>query len=359
MASTSAQGEQSISSLPGPSVGVGPVGSTPNDFHRRIFIGPMPEKVIAHTEGQGKKAKLTVGSVLSFSFDNQNEHTKADKTEEVTQILKENAFRFFVHHGGNPDEWDDEEEQNLIEHMSKLWKESDWGQIWSRRHHRRKHDPQGANSRWFGKSFEVGSLLGMNVMHDADHIVNKSLKTGSERVSSKRSHSHVDPDGHSTSAARSTTSGMETFSTPRSSFMALPESDGVQPKESGSPVLNEATEAGSSTSSRTGLLLKTRAETTNSGTPQRTIEIIPQSEVQQSSLVDPKGKARMVHYNEDTDGLTPTPTPASGPVPPETVLQRTKDTVDPNTSLAATLAREPTSGSSEDLIWGDVVLRGD
>lgn len=353
MASTSTQREQPASPLQ--NLSLGPTG-TPKDVHRRIFIGPMPEKVIAHAEGQGKKAKLTVGSVLSFSFDNNHEVGRADKTDEVTRTLKENAFRFFLHHGGNPEEWDEDEEQNLIEQMTKLWKESEWGKLWSHRHHRRKNDPQSANSRWFGKSFEVGNLLGMNVMQEGGHLINKSVKINSETGPSRLS--QVDTDVLSTSAPR-TSSGIETFSTPRSSFLGVVSAaDDVQLKEAESPLLNEGTEHDPSpTSSRTALLLKTRVDTTSSGTPQRTIEIVSQNAVPSSSEVDPKGKVRMVHYDDDSGSMNPAPVP--GPAPPEAVLRRTKDTVEPNTSLAATLVPEQSPDSTEDLIWGDVVLRGD
>jgi len=68
-----------------------------------------------------------------------------------------------------------------------------------------------------------------------------------------------------------------------------------------------------------------------------------------------KGKAK-VHYADATEVLVPT----SSPRPPQEVLERTPSTVDPNTSMAATipfdsLSRSP---SPSELQWGDVVLRG-
>ncbi|KDR82730.1 hypothetical protein GALMADRAFT_844524 [Galerina marginata CBS 339.88] len=302
----------------------------PASHVRRMFVGPMPEKVIARNESQGKKPKLTLGSVLSLGTGAYNVgDDTSDKSEEVERVLKEHALRFFLHHGGKAEDWGDEEEQNVVDDLKNRWKESEWGKLWDRRHHRRKNDPQ-TTGNWFGTSFEVGSLLGMNMMNGQEHNQDKAAPSTQKPESSKVP---VDDNDASNSLAPT---GPETFVTPRSSFN-VSRSEQVD-LNSGQPTEPSLENQGtidipsSTASSRIGLLRSNSV-----------------GDVAQPSDTA-KGKARMVHYADSANG-------ASAPLAPEAVLDRTASTVDQNTSLAATVPDEPSKDLDGEFQWGDVVLR--
>jgi len=297
--------------------------------HRRIFIGPMPEKVIAHTEAQGKRTKLTIGSVVSFSLAADNAHN-TDRREEVSRVLKDNAFRYFLHEGGKPENWGTEEEEGTVNELLKRWKESEWGQLWTRRHHRKKEEHQ-VHDHWFGTSFEVGTLLGVNVLQGNEHLKTKAAVSRPLRSI---------PTDVAVSESIPPT-GQETFVTVPSNFsLAIPRINSpVQQTGESLAVSPENREYASSptpASSSTGLITRGDLD----GRPK----------------LDSKGKAKVVRY-EDLSSNFSTTTP--GPASPQDVLERTKNTVKPNTSLAAAITTESRASSLSELQWGDVVLRGE
>lgn len=126
------------------------------DVHmrRRFFIGPMPEKVVTDCERKG-------GS--------QGE-------ESVRRIVRLHAFNFFVRAGGKPEDWDDDQEINVVREIMSQWHLTEWGKILSRK---KKPTPQ---SRWVGGSFEIGNLLGLNVLQQPSH----NLSTPSRASSTHR-----------------------------------------------------------------------------------------------------------------------------------------------------------------------------
>jgi len=311
--------------------------------HHRIFVGPMPEKIIAHGESQGKKKKINIGSVLSLGFDTEAEGSSVghgDKSEDVSRVLKENALRFFIHRGGNIEDWGEEAEQNILEDMVKHWKESEWGQLWHRRHHRRKKEPQRVD-QWFGKSFEIGNLLGLNMMEESGHLTERSQPL----PSSREPEPVVAPDAAIASnlSVYPTTATGQTFVTANSEF-----SENVLPEESripeSSPQAGAQTGSSSPASSHMGLLQKQRdIEARAPGPSSKNVG------ASLLSIADTKGKAK-VHYS-DTSVARST---SQRPVPAEEVLSRTKDTVERNTSLAATV----TEDADQNFRWGDALLKG-
>ncbi|KAF8158329.1 Pleckstrin homology domain-containing protein [Crassisporium funariophilum] len=337
----------------------------PDMVQRRIFVGPMPERVISQTEAQRKRTKLTIGSVFSLSLDADKPHN-LDKTEEVSRLLKEHAFRFFLHEGGNPEDWGEEEEQNVVDELLKRWKTSEWGQLWLRRHHHRKGDSQNTSTSWFGTSFEIGTLMGVNILQGKEHI-----KTLSVHPPSKVSE---DAGSYIVSQTRAATgAGQEPFVTVASipvpsTSRSKVKSDSIKPDLS-----VDQQELPTPASSMTGLLPPQPPFPSSTGdnvpfdnlgqanreTPVRPIGYTKVSGTStqmggQSSAIA-KGKAKAVHYADSYDQGSTT----SLPVPPEQVLQRTHSSVDPNTSLAASFipVTPTTSPTPSDLQWGDVVLR--
>ncbi|KAF9565683.1 hypothetical protein CPC08DRAFT_629344 [Agrocybe pediades] len=315
---------------------------------QRIFIGPMPEKVVSHHELQGKKKKITIGSVLSLGFDADDDATipvgRGDKTEDVSRVLKENALRFFLHRGGDIADWGEEAERHMLNEMMNHWKESDWGQLWHRRHHRRKRDSR-TESQWFGKSFEVGNLLGLNFMEEHGHLSDRS-----RLLPSNREPEPVVPRDatliSNMSMYPTSTTGLQTFVTANSEFAqvipSIPNAH-TAPADSATQAYTY-TASLSTASSQTGLLQKQRDDAIEgyaATQPSLRLPLVSSSA---------KGKAK-VQFSE-TNARQSDP---REPVPAEEVLSRTKNTVDANTSMAATVT--PVENPEPEFRWGDIVLK--
>ena len=326
MASTSNKGEgPSTSNQPLPEPSDKSIPSSNDVAHRRIFIGPMPEKVIAHTEAQGKRTKLTIESVFSLSLDKDNAHNP-DKREEVSRVLKDNAFRFFLHEGGKAEDWGAEEEEGTINELLNRWKESEWGILWTHRHHYKKKEQQG-DDHWFGTSFEVGTLLGVNVLQGNEHLKTKAAtlkSTPTDIVSDS-----VAPIGKS--------SVTSPFNVPPVIPQTIPPDQQNDHTHATSLENEESVGGPTPASSSTGLIAR-------------------QADSNGHLRVDVKGKAKVVRYGDSSTNVSDAP---PGPAPPQDVLARTRSTIEPNTSLAATIANETTVSSPIELQWGDVVLKGD
>jgi hypothetical protein len=309
---------------------------TGNVNQRRIFIGPMPESVLARIEGQSRRSKLTIGSMFSLNADADQQHHRGDRSEEVTRLLKDNAFNFFLHEGGNADDWREGDEQDMVDELVQRWEDSEWGQLWRRRHQRQSETQPSATNRWFGTSFEVGTLLGVDILQSQGHLNTSSALSG------------VVASGDPPTTA---------FETAPSTIPQGPETVQVQEKMNYPvsstpllPVTTPATERDPLHEAQSEVLLN-RPSVLNDGP-----KFLSETSAGQHSKANMKGKAK-VHYSNTLKDLGPS-TP--GPAPPEEVLERTKATVDPNTSLAATIVPDsPSSSTSSDLRWGDVVLRGD
>ncbi|KAF8650148.1 hypothetical protein AX16_005383 [Volvariella volvacea WC 439] len=116
----------------------------------RVFIGPMPEKVVHLKEAAAKQCRHGIFSAATTA--------EEDERECVRHMLKDHARAFFLSRGGREENWDENEEQNALEEMSQCWHDSDWGTAWRQR---RKHVHK---RRWVGGSFEVGNMVGVNVL---------------------------------------------------------------------------------------------------------------------------------------------------------------------------------------------------
>ncbi|KAH0586318.1 hypothetical protein H2248_007565 [Termitomyces sp. 'cryptogamus'] len=123
-----------------------------HDNHRRIFVGPMPEKVISHTEKQQTEQGVS-----------QPTSQGDERRDEISEIIKRNAFSFFIRQGGRPEDWGEDEEHNVVEEMFRRWRDSEWAHIWRRR---REKEAVTQPSHWVGNSFEIGQFLGVNILKD-------------------------------------------------------------------------------------------------------------------------------------------------------------------------------------------------
>jgi hypothetical protein len=119
--------------------------------HRRLFVGPMPEKVISQTQLQGRSNRRR-----GWFYTSSETPTSDEVDASMSRAIKDHAFKFFLHHGGKAEDWGENEERNTTEDMIRRWKSSEWGKIWSR-----KEKLQ--SSRWVGSTFEIGSFLGVSL----------------------------------------------------------------------------------------------------------------------------------------------------------------------------------------------------
>jgi len=282
-------------------------GSRNHHAHRRIFVGPMPERVIAQKEQELRRrqsirtpASMRLGSVFSLnSAQSKPAEPQLEEERDIKDFIKDNARRIFAREGGNADDWGEEEEERWGDEFVKRWEESDWGKLWRQREEEKRTSNAGT---WLGTSFEVGVIMGVAVA-DGEPAAHDRASRASETRSRDIQPVLQHHDSLAASQDYVTTHEMLTPLSESGSYAAAP--------------LTPIT-------SRTGLLPVSSSPT---------IRITRADSI--GSKDKGKGRARVVQYadlptlDETSALLTP------GPAPPGEVLGRTKDTVDPNTSLAA------------------------
>ena len=295
----------------------------------RVFIGPMPENVVAHTEAEVKKQKTE--GLLSLSFDSDE---APDKSDDVSKIIKAHALSFFLHHGGKKKDWGEEQEQSVADEMLKRWKSSEWSHIWRHRH--KAKTELGQTNHWVGGSFEIGRLLGVDIFRGVS--IDEISKAGRASTSGAQS---------TAAASKTGTEGeQQTFATAPSRFSVNGDSAAASGSGNGFHDGPSATPATSSTR----LISSLSKQTDAIGAPGPSVQRTPTSLLRGKSDIDPKGKGKqkMVRYASNT--------PPTQPVPPRQVLERTGSALEATSSAAASLS--PSLAVSDDVQWGDVVFRG-
>ncbi|KAJ7069875.1 Pleckstrin homology domain-containing protein [Mycena amicta] len=123
-------------------------------LQKRIFVGPILEKQLEAAVQKGKKRLPRFGSA-----DVGDAH--------ISQFIKDHAFAFFIQQGGTEEDWD---EQGVREEMLRRWRESEWG-LFRRKQNADKHAKL---PKWIGSSFEVGNILGVNVLQEQAESIRAS-----------------------------------------------------------------------------------------------------------------------------------------------------------------------------------------
>jgi hypothetical protein len=353
------------SAMPSPSITVTPAGPqkpTKSGYHvhRRWFLGPMPDKWLS---GTGKQAKST----------------SADD-ESVSQIITDNAFHFFIHSGGQKEDWGENAEMGVKEEMMRRWSDTEWGRIWRKKLEGKEKENK-ESKRWIGASFEVGEFLGVNILDEGRTISLKTKRstqsTASDAASSLAPLATFPDTIHSNNSDIFTKESLEPNSirnfhlpqpptSPDDPFSAGP-SDPVPtlgtfvlPKIVSSENLkNAATSLAPErtlppnhddvASSTIGLLGPPLTPKKISTELLRPIFRSPSSPGMMSDDDTPasknKGKAKLVYF-------APPSTP--GPAPASEVLERTGSEVDVTSAGAAV----DSSPQGEEIQWGEVVMRG-
>jgi hypothetical protein len=125
----------------------------------RIFIGPLPERVLSNA--QHSVAKHVKGPRRLFGF-NQSRQTPTENDEPVEELINHYAYAFHLKLGGSEGDWDEERENSVKYEMFRRWGESPWGRLWRGR----KDSPNASHARWVlpndAGSFQVGDFLGLD-----------------------------------------------------------------------------------------------------------------------------------------------------------------------------------------------------
>ncbi|KAF8208836.1 hypothetical protein K438DRAFT_1917210 [Mycena galopus ATCC 62051] len=282
-------------------------------LHKRVFIGPMPEKVVPLADpapGKGKKKRRL--------------HFGDDEDGHISQIIREHAFAFFIQEGGNEEDWEETREQSVRDEMLRRWRETEWGAIWSR--HQSK-EPRQALKRWIGGSFEVGNILGVNILQEPAESIRERMSSRSARSASGK------PGASSSNFPLSLDEGASMFLTPgdgATSFFA--------PEAPGASILRPTLTAGDEDSGR-------RAQSDFTARP--TLEITtPQVRSDTHVAVIGKERERAVHYAQSPVRDDPEDSPA----PPSEVLERSPSQLPATSALAMSTPDAPKQS-------GDVMIR--
>ncbi|KAF5382546.1 hypothetical protein D9615_002957 [Tricholomella constricta] len=334
---------------PPPSIAVSAPDDTPpdprhHDAHRRVFVGPMPERVISQTEAHIQKKKEKRGIFRSVSAN--------EPWDDIPEIIKQNAFSFFIREGGRPEDWGEDEERTVVEEMFRRWMSSEWGNIWRHRRQKKAAAQNRQTSHWVGGSFEIGRFLGINILRETESTRERlSMASGSaRRISTTDTHDRPPVTGSST--------GHETFITAPSTSNLIPPISRLKPDPGHSEMGNSNSIVGSLLGSSSTSLLRPALERINEESSKARTEVVsrptfkpPSFAALSDSVVpaDRKGKARLVHYADISHEETP--------APPSEVLERTGHESLQDTSAGATAAAVPESPSPPSLDWGDVVMR--
>jgi hypothetical protein len=290
----------------------------------------MPEKVVPLADaasGKGKKKKRRIR--LGSSDDD-------DEEGHISQIIREHAFAFFIQQGGNEEDWEETREQSVRwawtgsqdliltkyylvvrEEMLRRWRETEWGTIWGRRQSKGKEPKQA--KRWIGGSFEVGDILGVNILAEPAESIRERMSNRSARSASQKP-----PAASSSHLPLSVDEGVSAFFTPEegaTSFFA-PEPPGgstLRPTLSVGVAENDVRRAQSDFAARPTLELST-------------------AQVKSDSHVPGIGKQRerAVHYAESPVREV------DSPAPPSAVLERSLSQL-PDTSAQAMRTPDPPS----------------
>ncbi|KAI0248578.1 hypothetical protein BJV78DRAFT_1332004 [Lactifluus subvellereus] len=166
--------------------------------------------------------------LLSFT---QTQRSLSNEDEPVNELINQYAYAFYLKLGGSEEEWNEEQEINVKDEMSRRWSESAWGRLW----HRRKDTgvSNASQARWVlpneAGSFQIGEFLGLNTYAEP--------APRSPRFAAADTGSLFNRAGPSTSQVRlddpSMTTG-DTFVTARSHISPEPEPY-TAPSRSGSP----------------------------------------------------------------------------------------------------------------------------
>ncbi|KAJ6508926.1 Pleckstrin homology domain-containing protein [Mycena sanguinolenta] len=287
---------------------------TGSHLHKRVFVGPLPEKAVPLPDAAPGKGKKKRRLRLGPADDEEDGH--------ISRIIREHAFAFFIQEGGKEEDWEETREQSVREEMLRRWRETEWGAIWGRR----EKEPK-ASKRWIGGSFEVGDILGINILQEPAESIRERMSNRSARSASRKT------DASSSYQYLSMNEGASTFFAPdqSTSFSAAETPGGsiLRPTLSVGAVNDEGRRVQSEFAVRP------------------TLDTTPQVKSDSHLPAIGKERERVVHYaqspvRDDSEG---------SPAPPSEVLERSPS------ELLATSAEAMSTPEPPKQLPGGVVMR--
>lgn len=104
----------------------------------------MPEKM------------LSVSSVVGDAI----RRADANENDSLSRAMDSHAFHFFMLQGGKLANWNDDTRAHVRTNLIRSWRENDWVRRFQRRSGAADRHP----TRWSGCTFEIGNLLGVNIL---------------------------------------------------------------------------------------------------------------------------------------------------------------------------------------------------
>ncbi|KIJ64487.1 hypothetical protein HYDPIDRAFT_111813, partial [Hydnomerulius pinastri MD-312] len=318
----------------------------------RFFIGPMPEKMLSMADGLHE----VMDQGGSEGEDN------SESSGSLFRAMDKHAFSFFMRQGGKEEDWDEDMRASVRGEMMKRWRENQWTHPF-RRHH--GSHMVGQPRRWVGASFEIGNVLGVNLLdrHTApapsplvstepaipppvldtstigapSSVGTRSYVTAQTQPQpSSHSPGHSPSPSNSILPARPSTEGSENL---YSSSSALLPANSV-------PCLSSEQEPPAQTDSLKPIL---KQKPDSDGSP--ALALGQDANHSPSRRVD-RGRAT-VHYAGDEEASAEGESNGDGPAPPDAVLARSGSQVNESSAGATADAAD----FSHEIRWGDVVLR--
>ena len=295
---------------------------------------------------------------------NDNESLDASYASAVRDVLDRNAHAFFLRQGGKAEDWDDGARNGVRDELMKQWQECPWMRSLRRTTHRGT-----GVTHWVGTTFEVGSILGVNVL---DSHAQRTVAAPSESVAPSEAPQQASQVPYASTTALSSI-GPHSYWTARShlsppspqgssSTASLPEQRGgdLSAFSSGSPLLTMASAPSLPTEhvpQQGGdvprSILKQPAGTSSGrpGTKRRGVSLVDRDAKHKVQLRPKKSKTPL--SGADSRGLPLEGEQADeGPVSPSAVLARNGDEV--NGCSAGAIAE----GTPSQEVPDDIFFRG-
>ena len=185
----------------------------------RLFIGPLPERVLSRSEHLVQKPVKTYRSL----FISESRQRPSDDDGTVEELIKQYAYAFHLKFGGSEEDWNEERENSVMDEMSRKWGESPWGRL----SQERKDGSNASNARWVlpndSGSFQIGEFLGLNTYAEQASRRSTANVNGGDSLSLEASPS-TSRQVHNDEPSAMTG---DTFVTARSHFSPEPELDGI------------------------------------------------------------------------------------------------------------------------------------
>ncbi|KAH7913406.1 Pleckstrin homology domain-containing protein [Hygrophoropsis aurantiaca] len=338
----------------------------------------MPEKVLSQTDSQtgNKKRNTKTTGWMHLMDSGAREHSESNNSM-LSRAIDGHAYHFFLRRGGHARDWDDNAKENTREEMLQIWRNSEWGGLLKRR----RNEGSSVSRHWVGGSFEVGTVLGVNIINHVSggsqrdqnaitsNTTNRALQTKTDNAASPDVRPpSVTPSDRSSQGSRSRNSfeaypgAASASDTNHGSFGGVHSSSSALLTSGGSPALFDTNEGNTgkdllnSTPSGSDPLPDTSHVDNN---PTRNSQSVAQMTLKSKPsnlLAQSKRKGKNVHYPDSNPVVQP-PRELEGesPVPPFEVLTRSGSIVD-ETSAGATIDPVRRGPSTGDIVLRDRML---